>query len=82
MIIYACVVLQFFTKEKLDVAKEFIEGTIHCKPGAANTLLERVYSLLTNRMYEALNTAWRISDVLFLAQFALSASAAASLRLQ
>lgn len=41
---------RFFTKEKLDVAKEFIEGTIHCKPGAANTLLERVYSLLTNRI--------------------------------
>jgi hypothetical protein len=40
---------QFFVREKLAVPQEFIEGTIHCKPGAAIALLERVYVLLTNR---------------------------------
>lgn len=38
---------RFFIKEKLDVPKEFIDGTIHCKPGAAKALLEKAYTLLT-----------------------------------
>ena len=41
--------LQFCAKQKLVIPKAFIEGTIHCKPGAAIALLERVYVLLTNR---------------------------------
>ena len=40
---------QFFAKEKLPVSQEFIEGTIHCKPGAAKALLEQAYSLLTKK---------------------------------
>ncbi|XP_041378766.1 spermatogenesis-associated protein 4-like [Gigantopelta aegis] len=38
---------RFFTREKLDISKDYIEGTIHCKPGAAKLLLERMYTLLT-----------------------------------
>jgi hypothetical protein len=38
---------KFFIKEKLDIPKELIEGTIHCKPRAAIQLLERVYTVLT-----------------------------------
>lgn len=41
--------LQFFSKENLDIPKDVIEGTIHCKPGAASALLERMYKLLTHR---------------------------------
>ena len=40
---------QYFEKEKLEIPKAFIEGTIHCKPGAAIALLERLYVLLTNK---------------------------------
>ena len=40
---------QFFAKEGLDIPKEFIEGTIHCKPGAASALIERAYTLLTHK---------------------------------
>ena len=40
---------QFFTKQKLAIANELVEGTIHCKPGAAIALLERIYVLLTNK---------------------------------
>lgn len=43
--------LQFFVKERLDIPKELVEGTIHCKPGAAIALLEKVYVLLTKREY-------------------------------
>jgi len=45
---------QFFFKEKLDIPKELIEGTIHCKPGAANALLERAYTQLTHREWVSL----------------------------
>lgn len=40
---------QFFGKEGLDIPKEYIEGTIHCKPGAAVALLNRLYVLLTQK---------------------------------
>ena len=40
---------QFFAKEGLDIPKDFIEGTIHCKPGAASSLIERAYTLLTHK---------------------------------
>lgn len=31
--------------------KEAIEGTIHCKPGAAELLVLEVYTILTNGRY-------------------------------
>ncbi|NXC48754.1 SPAT4 protein, partial [Penelope pileata] len=40
---------RFFAKQKLCVAQELIEGTLHCKPGAAESLLQDMYSMLTNR---------------------------------
>ncbi|KAL5460490.1 hypothetical protein EMCRGX_G033941 [Ephydatia muelleri] len=40
---------RFTAKQKLNVPKEYMDGTIHCKPGAAHALIERVYTLLTNR---------------------------------
>jgi hypothetical protein len=40
---------RFFAKEALDIPKDFIEGTIHCKPGAACSLIERSYTLVTHR---------------------------------
>lgn len=41
--------IKFFAKHNLSVAQELIEGTIHCKPGAAERLVQDIYSLLTNR---------------------------------
>jgi len=41
---------RFFAKKKLDIPKEMIDGTIHCKIGAAELLLHTIYSLLTNRL--------------------------------
>lgn len=40
---------RFAAKQKLNIPKEYMEGTIHCKPGAAHVLIEKVYTLLTNR---------------------------------
>uniref|UniRef100_A0A4W4ENZ4 Spermatogenesis-associated protein 4 n=1 Tax=Electrophorus electricus TaxID=8005 RepID=A0A4W4ENZ4_ELEEL len=36
-------------KQHVSLRKEAIEGTIHCKPGAAESLLQEIHTLLTNR---------------------------------
>ncbi|XP_056295695.1 spermatogenesis-associated protein 4 [Pseudoliparis swirei] len=36
-------------KQNLHLTKEMINGSIHCKPGAAELLVQEVYTLLTNR---------------------------------
>lgn len=38
-------------KQNLSLLKSVIEGTIHCKPGAAELLVQEVYSILTNKRY-------------------------------
>ncbi|XP_077135653.1 spermatogenesis-associated protein 4 [Ranitomeya variabilis] len=40
---------KFFMKKKLNVSKELIDGTIHCKPGAAEILVQEIYVMLTHR---------------------------------
>ncbi|CAN2388700.1 CH-like domain in sperm protein [Pristimantis euphronides] len=40
---------KLFLKRKLNISKELIEGTIHCKPGAAEILLQDIYGMLTHR---------------------------------
>jgi len=39
----------FIKREKLEIADEYVEGTIHCKSRAAYMMLERMYEVLTNR---------------------------------
>lgn len=39
----------FFKHHKFNIPEEYIEGTIHCKEGAAQLLVERIYESLTNR---------------------------------
>ncbi|XP_071313313.1 spermatogenesis-associated protein 4 isoform X2 [Trachinotus anak] len=36
-------------KQNMHLRKEVVEGTIHCKPGAAELLVQEVYTILTNR---------------------------------
>ncbi|XP_012689756.1 spermatogenesis-associated protein 4 [Clupea harengus] len=40
---------RFFTKHHIPLPKEVIDGTIHCKPGAAEILVQEIYSILTRR---------------------------------
>ncbi|KAM5192328.1 spermatogenesis-associated protein 4 [Mantella aurantiaca] len=40
---------KFFLKRKLNISKELIDGTIHCKPGAAEIFVQEIYVMLTNR---------------------------------
>ncbi|KAF6034657.1 SPATA4 [Bugula neritina] len=39
----------FFKKHDIDIPPEYSEGTMHCKEGAAQLLIERMYEILTNR---------------------------------
>lgn len=41
---------QFFINQGFDIPKEVVDGTIHCKPRAAAKLIDKIYTLLTNRM--------------------------------
>ncbi|AWP11742.1 putative neuronal membrane glycoprotein M6-a [Scophthalmus maximus] len=36
-------------KQNLHLTKEAVDGTVHCKPGAAELLVQEVYEILTNR---------------------------------
>ncbi|XP_030047389.1 spermatogenesis-associated protein 4 isoform X2 [Microcaecilia unicolor] len=40
---------QFFSKRKVNLSKELIHGTVHCKPGAAEALIQCIYVILTSR---------------------------------
>ncbi|XP_034545942.1 spermatogenesis-associated protein 4 isoform X2 [Notolabrus celidotus] len=40
---------RFLEKKNLHLMKEVIDGTIHCKPGAAELLVQEVYTIVTNR---------------------------------
>ncbi|XP_078253202.1 spermatogenesis-associated protein 4 [Rhinoraja longicauda] len=39
----------FIFKKKLNIPKEFIYATMHSKPGGAESLIQHIYTLLTNR---------------------------------
>ncbi|XP_027693432.1 spermatogenesis-associated protein 4 [Vombatus ursinus] len=40
---------KFFSKKHLKISKELIHGTLHCKPGVPEILIQDVYTLLTKR---------------------------------
>ncbi|KAF7228596.1 spermatogenesis associated 4, partial [Nothobranchius furzeri] len=40
---------QFMKKHNLHLLKEAIDGTIHCKPGAAELLVQEAHTILTNQ---------------------------------
>ncbi|XP_013368669.1 PREDICTED: spermatogenesis-associated protein 4 isoform X2 [Chinchilla lanigera] len=40
---------KFLAKKKLKLSNELIHGTIHCKPGVPEILIQEVYTLLTHR---------------------------------
>jgi len=41
---------QVITKHNLNIGKDVTDGVIHNKPGAAITLVEQLYVILTNRV--------------------------------
>jgi len=48
------IIKRFFQRQEYVIPKEEIEGTIHCKPGASQLLVQRIYAILTNRKISTL----------------------------
>lgn len=60
VVVFFCCCLehcQALQKQNLSLVKSVIEGTIHCKPGAAELLVQEVYSILTNKRYGRLGAS-------------------------
>lgn len=49
------IIQRFFQRQEFGIPREEIEGTIHCKPGAASLLVQRIYTIITNRTLPTLN---------------------------
>ncbi|XP_067104011.1 spermatogenesis-associated protein 4 [Osmerus mordax] len=47
---------RFLQKENIQLLKEAIDGSIHCKPGAAELLVQEIYTVLTNRRIRSFQT--------------------------
>jgi len=70
----------FIDRHKLDVTEQLVEGTIHCKEGAAELLIEKIYEILTNR--EAIQSPFRpeidFTDLAYQQQLPIHARSTAS----
>eukprot|EP00118_Oscarella_pearsei_P000536 m.5187 g.5187 ORF g.5187 m.5187 type:complete len:233 (+) comp12434_c0_seq1:42-740(+) len=53
---------RFIQKHQLPIPKEYIDGTVHCKPKAAISLIELLYTLLTNRHVRRLESLDKESE--------------------
>ncbi len=56
LLVFCCLftiysIQQFLEREQIDLDKDLISDTIHCKPGGAEALIETLYTLFTNRPY-------------------------------
>uniref|UniRef100_A0A673GHA0 Spermatogenesis-associated protein 4 n=1 Tax=Sinocyclocheilus rhinocerous TaxID=307959 RepID=A0A673GHA0_9TELE len=41
-------------RQNISLLKDVIDGTIHCKPGAAELLMQEIYTILTNRRIQTI----------------------------
>ncbi|XP_074849094.1 spermatogenesis-associated protein 4 [Carettochelys insculpta] len=69
---------QFFSKRKLKPVQELIDGTIHCKPGAAEILVQDIYSMLTNRRIKTIQDEVDFTDYYYQEQLPMVARSTAS----
>nr|XP_025960967.1 spermatogenesis-associated protein 4 [Dromaius novaehollandiae] len=70
---------RFFAKQKLGLAEEVIDGTIHCKPGAAEILVQDIYSRLTNRQLKSIqDRETDFTDYYYQAQLPMAARSTTS----
>uniref|UniRef100_A0A8B9RCD8 Spermatogenesis-associated protein 4 n=3 Tax=Astyanax mexicanus TaxID=7994 RepID=A0A8B9RCD8_ASTMX len=66
-------------KLQLSLVKEAVDGTIHCKPGAAEALVQEIYTLMTNRRISSVQEgALDFTDLSYQEQLPIVARATAS----
>ncbi|POI24080.1 hypothetical protein CIB84_012173 [Bambusicola thoracicus] len=70
---------RFLANQGFDIAQELIEGTIHCKPGAAESLLRQLCAALTGSRIESLqDRQLDFTDSCYQTQLPVAARATAS----
>ncbi|KAF4104851.1 spermatogenesis-associated protein 4 [Onychostoma macrolepis] len=74
---------RFFEKQNISLLKEVIDGTIHCKPGAAELLVQEIYSFLTNRRIQTIQKVEQgFTDKAYQDQLPMVARATASVAIK
>ncbi|TRY89035.1 hypothetical protein DNTS_022158 [Danionella cerebrum] len=74
---------KFLLKQNISLSKELINGTIHCKPGAAELLVQEVYSILTNRRIQTIQQGEQgFTDKTYQEQLPMVARATASMSIK
>ncbi|XP_073197785.1 spermatogenesis-associated protein 4 [Lepidochelys kempii] len=71
-------VRMFFSRRKLKPVQELIDGTIHCKPGAAEILVQDIYSMLTNGRIKNIQDEVDFTDHYYQEQLPMVARSTAS----
>ncbi|XP_073677310.1 spermatogenesis-associated protein 4 [Garra rufa] len=74
---------RLFEKQNISLLKEVIDGTIHCKPGAAELLVQEIYSILTNRRIQTIQRVEQdFTDKAYQEQLPMVARATASVAIK
>ncbi|XP_051514149.1 spermatogenesis-associated protein 4 [Myxocyprinus asiaticus] len=74
---------KFLVKQNISLLKEAIDGTIHCKPGAAELLVQEIYTVLTNRRIQTVQTVVQgFTDKAYQEQLPMVARATASVAIK
>ncbi|XP_026136715.1 spermatogenesis-associated protein 4 [Carassius auratus] len=74
---------RFFEKQNISLLKEVIDGTIHCKPGAAELLVQDIYTFLTNRRIQTIQRVEQdFTDKAYQDQLPMVARATASVAIK
>ncbi|XP_016150623.1 spermatogenesis-associated protein 4 [Sinocyclocheilus grahami] len=74
---------RFFEKQNISLMKEVIDGTIHCKPGAAELLVQEIYTFLTNRRIQTIQKVEQgFTDKAYQDQLPMVARATASVAIK
>ncbi|KAI2656903.1 Ankyrin repeat and SOCS box protein 5 [Labeo rohita] len=75
--------LSFFPKNVRSLSKEVIDGTIHCKPGAAELFVQEIYTILTNRRIQTIQRVEQdFTDKAYQVQLPMVARATASVAIK
>ncbi|XP_016308579.1 LOW QUALITY PROTEIN: spermatogenesis-associated protein 4-like [Sinocyclocheilus anshuiensis] len=74
---------RFFVKQSISLLKDVIDGTIHCKPGAAELLVQEIYTILTNRRIQTIQRVEQdFTDKAYQDQLPMVARATASVAIK
>uniref|UniRef100_A0A672N1Q2 Spermatogenesis-associated protein 4-like n=1 Tax=Sinocyclocheilus grahami TaxID=75366 RepID=A0A672N1Q2_SINGR len=70
-------------RQNISLLKDVIDGTVHCKPGAAELLVQEIYTILTNRRIQTIQRVEQdFTDKAYQDQLPMVARATASVAIK